>query len=412
MTTPKGVRNLADRYKDLFKHEYSDLCAFILYFLWGSSSMSDLVRNAPWTRSVSSLSRSAQNFPNNRFMRRLRSSVLRKYNGQIDPDSFVYVIDDTANPKYSGNVFNAGAWHGSSGPWFGQKVMVLALVDKKRGISIPIGYIIAAKEGELDHKTGPDMAIQLLKQAISEDWPSLPVVFDSWFDSQDLMEKVQELGLTYCGELKGNRKAKNSTSEIPTWTSLPETFKGCSRSRLYTCFDSEKIKKRLKRSKVGANLNIYIKNRKTPLNAIAVYNRRNGKKAFGYYVTTDLSMSGAKIWEISRARWKIEVMFRDLKQNLSFGRLPTAGESNAHLAVCIPFLILTSLRLSSEKHWDFENETMTIGEQVDQIRESALVKSIDYLVVRQNIDVIKTLKSRRAMNRLNKKPVNRLAEAA
>ena len=374
--------------------------------------MSNLVRNAPWTRSVSSLSRSAQNFPDNRFMRRLRSSVLRKYNGQIDPNHFVYVIDDTANPKYSGNAFNAGAWHGSSGPWFGQKVMVLALVDKKRGISIPIGYIIAAKEGVLDHKTGPDMAIELLKQTIGEDWPSLPVVFDSWFDSKDLMEKVEELGLTYCGELKGNRNVKDSTSENPNWASLPDAFKGCSRSRLYTCFDSEKIKKRLKRSKVGAHLQIYIKNRKTPLNAIAVYNRRNGKKAFGYYVTTDLSMSGAKIWEISRARWKIEVMFRDLKQNLSFGRLPSAGESNAHLAVCIPFLILTSLRLSSGKHWDFQSETMTIGDQVDQIRESALVKSIDYLVVRQNIDVIKTLKSRRALSRLNKKPVNRLAEAA
>jgi hypothetical protein len=345
-------------------------------------------------------------------MRRLRSSVLRKYKGQIDPDSFVYAIDDTANPKYSGNAFNAGAWHGASGPWFGQKVMVLALVDKKRGISIPINYFIAAKEGELDHKTGPEMAIELLKHAIGEDWPSLPVVFDSWFDSKDLMEKVEELGLTYYGELKGNRKVKDSTSEKPTWTTLPDLFKGCSRSRLYTCFDSEKIKKRLKRSKVGANLRLYIKNRKTPLNAIAVYNRRNGKKAFGYYVTSDLSMSGAKIWEISRARWKIEVMFRDLKQNLSFGRLPSAGESNAHLAECIPFLILSSLRLSSEKHWDFQSETITIGEQVDQIRENALVKSIDYLIVRRNIAVIKTLKSRRALDRLNKKPVNRLAEAA
>ena len=55
---------------------------------------------------------------------------------------------------------------------------------------------------------------------------------------------------------------------------------------------------------------------------------------------------------------------------------------------------------------------MTIGEQVDQIRENALIKSIDYLIVRRNIAVIKTLKSRRALDRLNKNPVNRLAEAA
>ena len=166
MTTPKGVRNIADSYKDLFEHSYSDLCAFILYFLWDSNSMSELVRNVPWARSVSSLSRSAQNFPHNRFMRRLRGSVLRKYKGQIDPKHFVYVIDDTANPKYSGNAFNAGAWHGSSGPWFGQKVMVLALVDKKRGISIPINYIIAAKEGELDHKTSKSSSSGQILHAI------------------------------------------------------------------------------------------------------------------------------------------------------------------------------------------------------------------------------------------------------
>jgi IS4 transposase len=61
------------------------------------------------------------------------------------------------------------------------------------------------------------------------------------------------------------------------------------------------------------------------LNALAVYNRRNGKNAFAYYVSTDLKMIGARIWEITRARWKIEWMFPDLKQNLSFGSLPRQG---------------------------------------------------------------------------------------
>jgi hypothetical protein len=41
--------------------------------------------------------------------------------------------------------------------------------------------------------------------------------------------------------------------------------------------------------------------------------------------------------------------------------------------------------------WPGISGTRTIGDQVDQIRESALVKSIDYLVISDNIEVIKNL---------------------
>ena len=49
-------------------------------------------------------------------------------------------------------------------------------------------------------------------------------------------------------------------------------------------------------------------------------------------------MRGVKIGEISRARWKIEAMDRDLKQNLLFSRLPTSVESNWPYAFHFLFL--------------------------------------------------------------------------
>ena len=150
------------------------------------------------------------------------------------------------------------------------------------------------------------------------------------------------------------------------------------------------------------------------VNMIAVYNRFNGKKAFGYYCSTDLTMSGERIWELSRARWKIEVMFRDLKQHLSFGKLPCCTEAAAHLAVCLPLMLYVELRLNMPKEMIGNRVTSTIGDQVDRLREETLMQSITLLIDTPPHfkTVVTKLRSRRHQSRLNKKPVNQSAEAA
>jgi hypothetical protein len=344
-------------------------------------------------------------------MKRLRSSILRKYAGQIHPDHFVWAIDDTANPKYSKDAYRAGHWHGSSGPWYGQKIMVLALVDMNRGIAIPISYIVVPKKGDADYKKGADLAIDLLKSALDENFPKLPVVFDSWFDSVELMKNVENLGMVYVGEIKTNRKVRKNPGRYVAWSSTKALFSRIPRYRVRSRFDSEKIKKGKKRAKVAAQLRIWVRGRKSQLNAIGVFNRRNGRDAFGYYVSTDLSMSRARIWEISRARWKIEVMFRDLKQHLSFGKMPSGSQNAADISICLPMLILVSLRLHSESLWKHPPDD-TIGNMVDQIREQSLSRSIDYIVQRENEETLNRLRSRRLPSRMNKKPVDQLAEAS
>lgn len=411
MTFPKVVRSIADNYKDLSPdNSYTNLCSWITYFLFGNESVSDLSRTAPCCPSVSELSRSAKLFHTNRMIKRARSSILRRYKGQITKDNFTFVIDDTANPKYSKNCFKSNHWHGSTGAWFGQKVIVLALVDMNRGIAIPIAYAIASKKEDPDYKKGTDLALELLKLALDEGFPPLSVVFDSWFDSSELMEKLEAEGFTYVSEIKSNRSVKNNPNPYSKWGKLSDSFKKLPRKRAYTRFDSKKIKKGQKKSKVFSEQYLYIKKRKKPLKAIAVYNRLNGKKAFSYIVSTDLSMSGARIWELSRARWKIEVMFRDLKQNLSFGRLPSAGEENVNLAVCIPMIILINLRLFPEKSGI--DSQKSIGDMVDQIRETSLQRSIDFLIFKENHQVIAKFKNRRHFKRLNKKPIDHVVEAA
>ena len=92
-TVPAGIRKVADRFKDIGDDRflnYSNQCAIMCLFLFGLTSLSDVARDCPWSHSVSDLSRAVQGFSGNRYMRRLRSSILRRYKGKSIQMIFVW----------------------------------------------------------------------------------------------------------------------------------------------------------------------------------------------------------------------------------------------------------------------------------------------------------------------------------
>lgn len=412
---PVGIRFVADRFKDLFKGRsgsYNNLCALYCLFLFGLDDLSSVARICPWSHSVSDLSRSVKCFNSNRFMRRLRSSILRKYKQRgLSPDDFCFAVDDTANPKYGKTIFRSGKWHSSGGPYQGQKILVIALIDIARGIAIPVGYAIVAKEGDPSYMPAHKLACEILKTVVSEGFPRLRVAADSWFDSVEFMADLENLGLEFSGEIKANRKVKPSPTPKVSWRKLPDIFRSMTRLRARSRFDSKEVRSGKKRAKCFSQRRIWIKKRKSPINVIAVYNRMNSTQAFAYYATTDLTMTGSTLWEISRARWKIECLFRDLKQSLSFGRLPCVGPEAAHLSVCIPFCLITSLRLDDAARWGLA-KSESIGCMVGKIREVSLQKSIATILNNHHPGLIAKLQGRRHLTRLNQKPVDQPAEAA
>ena len=149
-----------------------------------------------------------------------------------------------------------------------------------------------------------------------------------------------------------------------------------------------------------------IKKLSHPLRVVAVYNALNLNDAFAYYASTDLSLTGARLWELSRARWKIECLFRDLKQFLSFGRMPSGSKEAADLAVCLPFIIYTSLRLDPPEYWSLEKHE-TIGKMCQRLRELELSRSIELLTA--NPTHYKVCKLRARRKRIHEKPVDTCA---
>lgn len=332
-------------------------------------------------------------------MKRNLKRVLDKIT-QSGHGEFCFAIDDTANPKY-GNCFSSFNFGSSAGKYFGQKILVLGIVDLRNHKIYPLQYCFLKGTKDPEHTPAHQLAIELLHLVVDFGFPPFPVTTDSWFDSKEFISSVHLLGCEFAGELKSNRTVKNNPGPRNPMIKLKLWFKGKVKSRL----PQTRYQKRAeKRGKAYSEDILYIKSLGRPLKIIAVYNQINGSKAFAYYATTNLTMTGAQLWKMSRARWAIEVLFRDLKQSLSFGRLTAGGEGGAHLSVCIPIILYSSIQADSMKVWANANKD-TLGTLIKKLRETAFTKSLDHIISQPDGAKIKALKSRR--RNVNQKPTTK-----
>lgn len=405
----KGARTIADRLINLSdKVKYRALSSLICFFLFNCRSLSDAVRRFPFSVSVSSLANAAKLFPFNRFRQRLLQSVLRKYGGKIDNKNFAFVIDDTGNPKSGLNIFGKGVWGGSQGTYNGQKILLLALVDLRSHIAIPLAYEILPKRKNKNAPTAMEQVVQLLKLVLEAGYPNLDVVADSWFDSVALMHDINALGCHFVCEIKSNRRVKSNPGKNVRTRSLADIFNEVKRVRTITSWDSQAIQKRKKKGKCIAELHLKLNNKKVAVKSIAVYNRRNSTNAFAYYASTNQAMSRARIWMLSRARWSIECIFRTVKQCLSFGRLSCGGESAAHLAVGMPFYLYALLQLEPPQFWGL-TEKESPDRMLAKIAEQGLQKSMDIMLGNPEHPRLKILRTRRDVKNVSRKPTNKPA---
>ena len=366
---PSSVRNISDLFKDIVsssvvgKH-YLALNMLFAYFLFEFDSVSDMIRNTTWTSSPSHFLDFLDKMPSSRFLRRTQKSILRTYNGSFDPKDFILALDDTDNPKYA-KMANCSRFRTSKGQFFGQKVIVLVLVDISQNFALPLAFDFIKPKKSKDHIKGLDVGLKLVKDSVETGFKGVPLVCDSWFDSVEFAQKLEEIGVTYIWEVKSNRKTSISNSRHDSWKPIRDAFNSLTKKRV-----TNRLKKEPKYIAER-----FLKIRKWPkfLKVIAVYNFPSSKKAFAYYASSDCSISGAKIWEYSRARWAIEKLFRDVKQNLNFGNLASNKKVKCDLAVEIPLVLVVMIRLYPDK---FGCKTgMTIGEVVRQIKKEEAMKT-------------------------------------
>ena len=390
---PVYICTFVDMFFDLYRNQahsptYNAVKMLFIYFMHEYESVSDMIRKNAWTQSESYFLFQISRMDGNRIMKRMRASILRRYKGSLNPSNLCLAIDDTDNPCYSKTLPGIQTWKSSKGSFHGQKVMVCALVDRTRKFALPLFFEFCTPKSSKTYKSGIERAFDLGMKAVNMGFTGLPLVADSWFDSEELAQKFRDEGVVFVWELKGSRNAKNTADKKGQWRKLKEMFGNLSRSSV-----GKKDKKKL----ISTRL-LSLKSHKTKIKAVACYNTETDKKAFAYYASTDLTLSGARIWSLFRTRWYIECLFYDLKNHLNLGKISTKHERVNELAFVIPFVILVYMRLNPGAFGLVSGQTVsTMIEKLKFRHEKETLKGLASGAYKKKLEII--INRRKSINK-------------
>lgn len=411
ITCPPAIRKVADRYKDLVPFSYGALCSLLMLHLLGCASICEAARVLGWSPSVSTLDRALQNFMPKRFMRRLRASVLRRFGETIaaEPDRFCLVVDDTLVERFGSNVHALGhhVHHGKNGVTRGQRVLVLALVDIQRGVALPLAFRLCLNKKDEGYKPLHELCFELIEEVIRDaGFPPLVTVADSGFDSVSLMKRFADKGWPLVVEARSNRKVKRIPSPKAVWLSIRDALH--KETKVSVKLGKTAHRKKARKTKYVASRFVQLRGRSALVSACAVYNKPSDASPFAFYVSNDLSIRGERLWELSRARWHIEEMFRTLKQSLSFLAVPAQGEGATMAAICLPMALLVEIHTEPGAWGGTELEP--VGTITARIRSRLMWGTIDEMLSGSKRLSICKLRSRRPHKDRRQKPVDPTAE--
>jgi len=385
--------------------------------LYGDPSFSSLCRYAPWTYSCSSLSEYLQKLSKlvqNRMMRRMRASVLKQI--KKNPDDWIFVVDTTKKPSNIQALIHSGSWRESSyNAFFGLNILVIAAVNTRTGVAIPLSFLPCEKKkgGYERPSTAWELVLKLLDTLVEEGFPKLVLSQDSWFDGVEFAMELKSRGFTYETELKSSRLVKEhpNSLRVPLKVAFKNEKKSAVSAKTRGIKEIE-VHSGLRGKKFVAEKILYIRSSKTKksirVKVSAVYDHPNENEAFAYYFTNDPSKSGAWLWKTSRFRWNIEVLFRDLKQNFSWGNFAGHDESGAYSSLMFPFLIATYLRTANHQY--APSVDTSLGTMVSMIIQEENLRTVDFICDNKNHAMLKLLRNRHDPKFANKKPANIPAE--
>ena len=409
---PPLIRKTADEFKDLLTpSEYRAFTASLCAAAYGISGYSDIFRYVMFAPSVSAIGDffNAKESLAQKLNRRHRRRLLRILRTVTkDPSRYQWVIDDTIVQHYGKTIWGAYNWHDhvTDGYVFGHKILVLGIEDRKRRLLIPVAWEIlhrdlseeAEDDAENTHEKGWQVALRLLDDMIAFGFPKLTVAADCWFACEELFAELDTREFAYVMEIRSNRKIAQhgrSNSEI----SVTEFFSDRERH----------VIQHNGKPKFASEAVLVLNRSERRLKVVAVANKRSlDDKAFGFYVTNQLTWNASRVWGISRDRWGIEVQFRDLKQLFTFGEAAVRSRQAVETSISVSAIALTVIRLEQIAQADAnENQHVrprTAGSIVRDFQLDSLLRCVTKLAS-TNESIFRS-KFQRRMNRrnMNSKP--------
>lgn len=263
-------------------------------------------------------------------------------------------------------------------------VVASAYCDNKK--SFPINFKPYIPENDTffertfeDFKSKIELAKELVEDAIEKKLNFSDVVIDTWYFSNDFVDFIQEKGRTFITEASIDRLisyrgkwtcAGELVKLIPSdkyrWVTVTKPH-GKKKGFYTYCFKS-KLKE--------------LKGKFLVVVAIGKWDKDDPKDVH-IYVTNHISYSAEDVLKKYALRWRIECIFRDLKENVAFDhyqvRSIKAINRHWHLA-SLAFTFLMVCKLNGTFSKIFHQKPKTVGEQLEMFRKLNSLTATDWIM--------------------------------
>ena len=302
----------------------------------------------------------------------------------------VLIVDDTLSPKtgktieFIGKVYD----HSKRTYQLGMKVLTLGFWDGKS--FIPLDFSIHNEKGKtglrglkrkelanqftksrlstdasiarINEITSSkiDVALDMIKRAVSKGFRPKYVLADSWFITDDFIKSILKIAkkpsenIHVIGMMKTNRIIIVGDKKYKASNISQVKSKDIVQCRSLKCQ--------------------YIKVVMTykDIEMIGYFVRMKGQEDWTLLVSTDTKLNFINVMKIYQLRWSIEVFFRDVKQNLAFGRCQST-DFDAHIAtITLCFMNYTMLTLIKRF-----NDCESIGIMFKEFKDILLIHTLE-----------------------------------
>jgi hypothetical protein len=192
-------------------------------------------------------------------------------------------------------------------------------------------------------RSGTDVTVELLQQALHAGCKADYVLFDSWFSSPKMFHRIHNLGLNVIAMVKKTTKVNYEFNG--TLMNVKDIFK------------SQKKRRGRSRYLLSVKVNAIHDDKKLPLKLVFVRNR-NKRNEYLVLASTNTELSEDEIIRLYGKRWAIEVFFKMCKQHLRLAKYRGISYDGifAHCTLVATSYIFLALRQREEV------DDRTIGE--------------------------------------------------
>ncbi len=250
---------------------------------------------------------------------------------------------------------------------FGLKLKHFRKQHSKVRLKNTAGY---KRKKELD-ESKIKLAIQMIKSAVKQNIRADYVLTDSWFTCLELIKTTIAFEMNYIGMF----------SKVKTLF----TYRG----KKYTFRKIQRLNQRnIKRNRRFGLYYIRTVVEWDGIQVVLLFTRRGKNGKWKCLISTDLSLSVNKIFEIYQIRWTIEVFFKECKQNLGLGK-SQSNDFDAQIAdttITIVQYLFLALQNSIEKY-------ETIGQLFKGTKENVIELRLHERIVALLIAVVEIIMS-------------------